>query len=379
MCAAAFVALLAFVQYRMTREPSLPVIGVALLCAGAMDAFHTLAADRLITTVADNRDLIPFTWALCRTFNAIILVVGVGLFAFTKWSWNIRKSNWLIAGISLSFMVVAYSTITLCASSRTLPQTMFPDSAIKRPYDIYPLIPFLICGVWIFPKYLRQRRSVFAWSLLLSLIPQIATQLYMAFGSYQLHDSCFNIAHGLKAVSYLVPAWGLLTEYNRAFNETHNARIKLARNVVSEQLVGRAAQAMADATSFEDALQRCVDMVCDTTAWPIGHAYILSDDDTGKLVPTTIFHLADPSRFEHFATSAMATGYSAGIDLPGRVLQECKPLSIEDVLQHQGFLRADLCQEIGVQGAFAFPIVAEIKSSPSWSFSVTRTYPSTTV
>jgi len=64
VCSALFVMILSFVYFRVTREPSLPVIGVALACAGAMDAFHTLAADRLIEAVADNKDLIPFTWAI---------------------------------------------------------------------------------------------------------------------------------------------------------------------------------------------------------------------------------------------------------------------------------------------------------------------------
>ncbi len=61
--------MLAFVHFRLTNEPSLPVIGMAMACAGGMDAFHTLAADRLIDAVADNRDLIPFTWAICRMFH----------------------------------------------------------------------------------------------------------------------------------------------------------------------------------------------------------------------------------------------------------------------------------------------------------------------
>jgi hypothetical protein len=43
----------------------------AIFTAGAMDAFHTLAAARLIEAVADNRDLIPFTWAICLIFNAL--------------------------------------------------------------------------------------------------------------------------------------------------------------------------------------------------------------------------------------------------------------------------------------------------------------------
>ena len=55
LCMAFFVGAMAFLQFRLTREPSLPIIGAALVCAGAMDGFHTFAADRLIDAVADNR------------------------------------------------------------------------------------------------------------------------------------------------------------------------------------------------------------------------------------------------------------------------------------------------------------------------------------
>jgi len=61
VCAATFVALLAFVHFRLTREALVPIIGVAIVCAGGMDAFHTFAADRLIHAQEDNRSLIPFT------------------------------------------------------------------------------------------------------------------------------------------------------------------------------------------------------------------------------------------------------------------------------------------------------------------------------
>ena len=50
------MGLLSLVRYRLTREASLPVIGVAMLCAGAMDGFHTFGADRLVEATADNND-----------------------------------------------------------------------------------------------------------------------------------------------------------------------------------------------------------------------------------------------------------------------------------------------------------------------------------
>jgi hypothetical protein len=40
---------------------TIPIIGVALLCAGFMDAFHTLAATRIIEANAQNSNFIPFT------------------------------------------------------------------------------------------------------------------------------------------------------------------------------------------------------------------------------------------------------------------------------------------------------------------------------
>ena len=77
---AIFTVFLAFIHFSIKRDITTPVIGLALFCAGSMDAFHTLAADRLIPAVADNRNLIPFTWAICRFFNALIMIVGIGMF-----------------------------------------------------------------------------------------------------------------------------------------------------------------------------------------------------------------------------------------------------------------------------------------------------------
>ena len=213
LCAAGFVGLLAFVQFRLTREPSLPIIGMALVCAGAMDGFHTFAANRLTSAIADNKDLIPFTWAICRLFNATILLIGVGIFAFWPKRTVGRVGNAVVIGASVCFVGIAYWIVSACATTTALPETMFPEASIKRPYDIYPLIPYGLCALIVFPKYLRQHRTVFASALMVSLIPQTATQLYMAFGSFKLHDACFNIAHALKAVSYMIPVAGLLVEY----------------------------------------------------------------------------------------------------------------------------------------------------------------------
>ena len=222
VCVAAFVALLALVHYRLVREPSVLIIGIALACAGGMDAFHTFAADGLIHATASNEKLVPFTWALCRLFNGCILLVGFGVVLFRRRP-SVRREGLLVAGTCGALILCAYLAISICVRSDKLPQTMFPGSLIVRPYDVYPLVLFIITGVVLCPIYLRRTKSKFGYALVLSTIPNVATQLYMAFGSSHCHDTFSNVAHALKVVCYGVPLAGLLIEYVHTYRM--NARL----------------------------------------------------------------------------------------------------------------------------------------------------------
>ncbi|MEC4675204.1 MAG: MASE3 domain-containing protein, partial [Nitrospirota bacterium] len=182
---AIFTLLLAFLHFTISRDVTTPIIGVALFCAGVMDAFHTLAADRLIESVADNRNLIPFTWAISRIFNALILIVGVGLFMHKRVK-TLKGDLRFVLGISAGFLVLAYTIISYCANSAQLPQTMYPDSLITRPYDVAPLILFAVAGLTLFRWFHKQRPGIFTHALLLSMVPEVVVELHMAFGSTAL-------------------------------------------------------------------------------------------------------------------------------------------------------------------------------------------------
>ncbi len=212
-CAAIFTVCLALNHYVMSKDYTTPVIGAALFLAGCMDGFHTLAADRLIEAAADNRNLIPFTWAICRIFNALILIGGVSLLLLRAPDQN-NKAN--IRSLLVAFVfaaVVAYSIIHYCAVSDSLPQTQYPNSLITRPYDVIPLILFTFAGLVLFPYFYKRRPSVFAHALIIAMIPEAVVELHMAFGSSALFDHHFNIAHFLKIFAYVVPFCGLLVDY----------------------------------------------------------------------------------------------------------------------------------------------------------------------
>lgn len=115
------------------------------------------------------------------------------------------------------------------------------------------------------------------------------------------------------------------------------------------------------ATNFDDALHTCLAVINNHTGWPVGHVYLLSDEDDTMLVPSGIWHLDDPMRFTNFVDATKKTTFVRGIGLPGRVLQSGKPAWIIDVAKDPNFPRAKLANDIGVHGAFAFPVLASEK------------------
>ncbi|MGG6295837.1 ATP-binding protein [Leptolyngbya sp. AN02str] len=233
-CSAIFTVILAFAYFGIQRDATTPIIGMTLLCAGVMDAFHTLAADRLIGASGNDPNLVPFTWALCRMGNALLTMVGVGFFIWLKPRTWTRSTSFVVAA-SISLGAIAYATIQICATRQSLPTTLFPNSLITRPWDVIPLVLFLVSGLWIYPKFYQHNPSIFSHALVVSTIPNVATQLHMAFGSTALFDNHFNVAHFLKIVAYFVPLAGLILNYVNVHREVSCNNQNLQREIVERK------------------------------------------------------------------------------------------------------------------------------------------------
>jgi len=192
-CIALCTAILALSSRHLITQ----IIGIALFLGGCMDAFHTLAA------VADNHNMLPFSWAICRLFDALIMIVVLGFFLVK--GVNKLDANLKIGGTIL-FGLLAYAIIS-------------------QPYDVAPLFLFIFAGLVVYPAFYKRYPSLFSHALLISIIPEIGTELYMNFGSTALFDNNFIIAHFLKIMTYLVPFVGLCLDYVRTneayqFNKT---------------------------------------------------------------------------------------------------------------------------------------------------------------
>ena len=147
----------------------------------------------------------------------------------------------------------------------------------------------------------------------------------------------------------------------RDITERKQAEAALGQKSAFVELSKVVAAAANEALSVEDALQTCVSEVCRHFGWQAGHVYLLAEDGSEDLAPSAIWHLADPAKFGAFRAITMATRFAPGIGLPGRILVTREPIWITDVTQEPNFLRARASENIGIKGAFGFPVLVGSK------------------
>jgi signal transduction histidine kinase/CheY-like chemotaxis protein len=145
-------------------------------------------------------------------------------------------------------------------------------------------------------------------------------------------------------------------ELQREVVERRQAEQRLAQHALKFELLHQTAVMAAETESFEEALQRCVDAVCEMSGWPVGHVYLAPEGDEPELKPTSIWHLAAAGRYADLRRVTEQTTFAQGVGLPGRIWQSGEPAWIVNVQNDPNFPRATLCDNIGVKGAFGFPI-----------------------
>ncbi|HVE91983.1 MAG TPA: ATP-binding protein [Actinomycetota bacterium] len=121
------------------------------------------------------------------------------------------------------------------------------------------------------------------------------------------------------------------------------------------KLLGDVAVASNEASSVEEAMQTALNLICHSQQWPIGH--VCMADRSGRVVPTSIWHLADPDRFREFREASEKMEFLSGAGLPGRVVSSGKAAWIEDVQRDHDFPRADAAALSGIRTGVAVPVM----------------------
>ena len=111
--------------------------------------------------------------------------------------------------------------------------------------------------------------------------------------------------------------------------------------------------------NLEGALQLALDMICEHTGWPVGHAWRLCEQTSpATLISTKLWHLADKTRLRQFCEVTEEITFPLGVGLPGDVWATGLPKWIENLSEDGNFPRAALCPGLKLRSGLALPIMA---------------------
>lgn len=116
------------------------------------------------------------------------------------------------------------------------------------------------------------------------------------------------------------------------------------------------------ASTLRDALQRSVDLICETLGFPVGHALLIHDDQPELAQSSHVVYVKDMQRFKALFDISTQLTWPAAKGAPGEVLQSHKP-AVHDVLENTKaphlYPRNQAALEAGLRTSFFFPVLVD--------------------
>jgi PAS domain S-box-containing protein len=142
----------------------------------------------------------------------------------------------------------------------------------------------------------------------------------------------------------------------RDITKRRRAQQMLEKQARQAILLGEVAALAAETKSVADVLQLCLDAVCELSGWPVGHAYVPSEDSALELVPTAIWHIED-EKYERLRQATMNSRFRSGVGLPGTIWQTQNMRWVADITHAEdNFPRFRELRDLDVRSAFGVPI-----------------------
>jgi PAS domain S-box-containing protein len=144
----------------------------------------------------------------------------------------------------------------------------------------------------------------------------------------------------------------LFIGFLRDISARHEAEARLRRQAQETQLLFDVTRMAAASGSFEEALEVSLRAICELIGWPVGHALILKPGTASELVSTNVWHEAEPGIADRLKAQTARIRFTAGMGLPGHIIETGEPAWFGDVGDSANFPRRGL----GFSAAFGFPV-----------------------
>ncbi|HMI95890.1 MAG TPA: HWE histidine kinase domain-containing protein [Micropepsaceae bacterium] len=142
----------------------------------------------------------------------------------------------------------------------------------------------------------------------------------------------------------------------RDITDRHGTHLVLERQARQAILLGEVTALAAETKSVSNVLQLCLDAVCELSGWPVGHAYVPSEDGSLEFIPTAIWHV-DDEKYGRLRQVTMNSRFRSGVGLPGMIWQTQNVRWVADISQAEANIpRFRELSDLNVRAAFGVPI-----------------------
>ena len=109
-----------------------------------------------------------------------------------------------------------------------------------------------------------------------------------------------------------------------------------------------------EATSFKDAFQHALEVICQRIGFPVARAIVIAKDQAEMSLPTTLWHMEEERRWNDFAERMDSLGLESYRGILERVLSSGRPIWIRNITQEAKFSWMEDDQTFCTD--FAFPV-----------------------
>ncbi|HSH77031.1 MAG TPA: PAS domain S-box protein [Herpetosiphonaceae bacterium] len=148
------------------------------------------------------------------------------------------------------------------------------------------------------------------------------------------------------------PGQPLFIGFLRDISKRRHSEALLARQAREAELLFQISRFAAEADSVEEVIQRTLDIICELTGWPIGHALVVKPGEGARLASSDIWHDSGDPRFTALRDATKKITFEPGVGLPGKILSSAEPAWVVDTETDPDFVR----KGSGFASAFGFPI-----------------------
>ncbi|CAN5546035.1 hypothetical protein BH18THE2_BH18THE2_24420 [soil metagenome] len=238
-------------------------IGIGFLVNALIDLLHVVISYTYMNEYLFLKYFIPQTWFAGRIFLGAmftIAIAGYPVLSRSSFTMNRKKNNAsslanqkqdypsssssqrhngveerenkLPKTLSAALIILTIASAILAFSSLSIvfPGSVIDNFPVHRPYEIPPLVLFVIALFYFYKNQLYKKSDVFYKGLLGALVIDIFGQIIMSYSTSSF-DTAHNVAHVLKDAAYFVNIVGLALS-----SIQYNANLKDAnRNLIERE------------------------------------------------------------------------------------------------------------------------------------------------